>query len=256
MEPPRTAAGLIDSAAGGRYEDVLGVGYDATREQINRAHVRALFRFRGNTVAEEALNRAKGLLAEERTLDKARRLLRIERREEALEHLGRLLEDSRRPPSREDRAEAHHLAGWTLFRLERCAEALPHLERAAALRGLAADEVWLGNALEHLGLIERALDCYRRAVESRGHPAERRLLCKALLALDRWEEALSCCGSQCGRHPELDEIRRHLDRRRRRSRMRGALGRAVAALRREPLDWLLAGLTLAYGAYYVTSLIH
>jgi tetratricopeptide (TPR) repeat protein len=249
---------LLESLAGGRYEEALGLRHDADREEINRAHVRALFRFRSDPAAREALNRVKGLLAEETPVGKARRLLRLERREEALAHLARALHgDPPGLPERE-RAEAHHLAGWALFQLGRYPEALPHLERAALLRGQALDEIWLGHTLERLSRLEPALECYRRAVALRGHAAECLLLGNALLGRDRWEEALPLLerarvlGADA---PDLATVRGRLVRRRRRARLGGSLGRALGFVKREPLDWLLAGLTLAYGVYFFLSLV-
>ncbi|HUT76464.1 MAG TPA: tetratricopeptide repeat protein [Polyangia bacterium] len=252
------AARLLEHVAGGRYEEALGVGHDAAREELNRAHVRALFRYRNDAAAREALNRAKGLLADETQLEKARRLLRLGLREEALGHLTRSLEDAGAGLTGRERAEAHHLAGWALFQLERYREARPHLELATTLRGGAADEIWLGSTLERLGLLEPAMEHYRRAVELRGDATDCLLLGNALLGLNRWGEALPCFErSRSGGTdtPDLSEVRRHLARRRRRIRLRGTLERAVVVVRREPLDWLLAGLTLAYGAHFFCSLI-
>ncbi len=253
------AARILEHVAGGRYEEALGVGHDATRDEINRSHVRALFRFRGKAAVLEALNRVKGLLADETPIEKARRLLRLERREEALWHLARALDRDRCGLSDRNRAEAHHLAGWALFQLGRTPEARPHLEAAASLRGNAADEIWLGSALERLGLLETALDRYRRAVELRGHATERLLLGNALLRLDRWEDALphlERAQSEEACPPDLADLLRRLNARRRRARIRGSLRRAADFARREPLDFLLAGLTLAYGVYFFCSLIH
>jgi tetratricopeptide (TPR) repeat protein len=252
------AARLLEHIAGGRYEEALGLGHDATREEINRAHVRALFRFRGEAAIREALNRVKGLLADETPLEKARRLLRLERREEALWHLARALEGDGAGLTERERAEAHHLAGSALFRLERYREARGHLELAASLRGGAADEIWLGNTLERLGLLEPALERYRRAVELRGHATERLLLGNALLASGRWEEALPCLErsrSGDGDTPDVVEIVRRLNALRRRARLRRTLRRGADFARREPLDLVLAGLALAYGVYFLFSLV-
>ncbi len=155
---PARGARIIELVAGCRYEQALGVPFDASRASVNRSHVKLLFRFRDHPSVREALNRAKSVLAAEQGPEKGRRLAHNSRHAEALPYLhaavlqGADLED-------------HVRLGRALERLERLDEALPHFARAASRRGLAIDHHRLGAALYHLGRLEDARPHLERAVE-------------------------------------------------------------------------------------------
>jgi tetratricopeptide (TPR) repeat protein len=233
MTPPATTR-ILDSVAGGRYEDALGVPLSAPTEAINRAHVRLLYRHRDNPAVREALNRAKGTLFREGRLDKARRLLRIGRTEEALACLHRQSHEVADP-------EELHLIGYTLFQLGRYQEAYEYLERAAELRRGATDLLWLGNACERLERWEAALASYRHAVELRGSAIECHLLGNMLLKLERYDEALPAFDRAINLgllDNELLDKRRLLVRRQSRKRLRSTVEVAISRLKRDPIDWL------------------
>lgn len=158
---PARGARIIELVAGCRYEQALGVPFDASRAVVNRSHVRLLFAFRDHPAVREALNRAKSVLASERGPEKGRRLARISRHAEALPYLRAALR-------RGEDIEDHVRLGRALERLERLDEALPHFARAAAGRGLAIDHHRLGAALFHLGRLEDARPHLERALEM-GH---------------------------------------------------------------------------------------
>jgi len=82
---------------------------------------------------------------------------------------------------REDFAPAHLHLAYQHLRERRIDEAVPHLERAAALapEGVEARRV-LGKVLERQGNFEAAIDHYRRALEIAPDPEGHVLLANAL----------------------------------------------------------------------------
>jgi tetratricopeptide (TPR) repeat protein len=142
-----------------------------------------------------------------------------------------------------------------LYQLGRYGEAVGYLERAAEMRRGATDMLWLGNAFERLERWESAAASYEYAVKLRGSAIECHLLGNALLKLDRYEEALPALeraislGMLDG---DLLEKRRAVLRRRGRTRLKSTVRVALDSLRRDPLDYLLMGLVLIYGIYFMT----
>lgn len=245
---PNGTRTILDSVSGGRYEDALGVPVGASPPEINRAHVLLLHRHRDNPAVREALNRAKGVLGRETRIERARRLLRIGHTEEALAAL--------RPENEEPGdAEQIHLIGYALYQLGRYGEAVGYLERAAELRRGATDLLWLGNAFERLERWESAAASYEYAVQLRGSAIECHLLGNALVKLERFDEALPAFERAISLgmlDDELLEKRRAVLRRRGRTRLKGKLQGAISQLRRDPIDYLLMGLVLVYGIYFLT----
>jgi len=242
------ARSILDSIAGGRYEEALGLPVGAAPSDVNRAHVMLLYRHKGEPAVREALNRAKGVLGREGRVERARRLLRIGCTEEALAALRRDNPDPADP-------EEIHLIGYALYQLGRYAEAVPYLECAAELRRGATDLLWLGNALERLERWESAAASYERAVRLRGSAIECHLLGNALIKLERYDEALPAFERAISLgllDDDLLEKRRAVLRRRGRTRLRGSVQTALSSLRREPLDYVLMGLALVYCVYFLT----
>ena len=155
---PAQGARIIELVDGCRYEQALGVSFDADRSSVNRRHVKLLYRFRDHPSVREALNRAKSVLASEKGLQKGRRLAHLSRHAEALPYLCVAVQEG---GDMEDRVRL----GRVLERLKRFEEALPHFGRAASERGLAIDHHRLGAALFHLDRLEDALPHLERAVE-------------------------------------------------------------------------------------------
>jgi len=245
------AARVLSDVAGGRYESAFGIPFDAPREALNRAHIRLSFRHRDNPELREALNRAKGVLASERPLERGRRLIRIERREEALAQLERAVDEGLLAGT--ELAEGRHLLGYVLYQLGRYRDARAQLEQAVDLRGSASDHVWLGTTLERLEAYDAAVDRYRAAVNLRDHATECQLLGNVLVKMERYDEALPALDRavELGLvDHELLERRRMIRGRRTRRRLVHGVQSAFSRIRRDPIDWVLMGLVLAYGVYF------
>jgi len=134
---------IIEQAADERYEHLFGLPPGASREEIHKAHIRLLHRFRGQEEVIEAINGAKSAIMGESDFEKGRRL----------------------------------------YRLGRMDEALPHLRRAAEQRGYAVDYRYVGNALVDIGRLEEAKGSFEHAAELRGDALDYELIetCRELL---------------------------------------------------------------------------
>lgn len=166
-----------------RFEEALGVSLDATRQEVNRAHVRLLHRHRSRPLVREALNRAKSAMASETDRDRGRRLVEMGRHHEALTFL-------ERAATRDPCAEALNALGRVLYRLARHEQALSHLGRAMELRGSLVDRLWLGRTLDAMGRSEEALDHFIVLVQERGAASDHHLVGVTLFGLQRYDEAL------------------------------------------------------------------
>jgi tetratricopeptide (TPR) repeat protein len=167
-----------------RYEEALGLPFDAPRALVDREHMRLLHRFRTSPLVRQALNRAKGALVSESDCQRGRRLLAIGRVGEAVAALRRALE-------RDGAASTHHDLGRALCRLSRPGEALSHFETAAWLRGDPDDLLWLGRTLDTLGRSGEALVHLERLVAVRGTPRDHHWIGVTLFGLGRTAEAAS-----------------------------------------------------------------
>ncbi len=177
---------VIACVEAGRYEDALSVELQATRQQINRAHMKLLARFRGRPDIRALLNEAKSHLTSESDLTRGRRFTRIGRKEEAVPYLVRGLEKG-------GSADDMLLAGQTLEQTWRIEEARHYFERAVAIRGEPTDYLWLGTVQSQLGEFENAEACFTFAVKQRGTVDDRRLLgslCLKIGKLDLAEQQL------------------------------------------------------------------
>ncbi len=243
---PVTVAALIE---GGRYEEAMGVPVNASRAQLNRAHITGLHRFRENPVLRESLNRIKGILAAESRTQKADRLIRTGLFEQTVEFLSG--DDG--PGSS---AQEHHLLGFVLQRLGRNAEALVYLEAAVELRGSLSDRVWLGNVLETEGRLLEAVDQYRIVVEQRGGSFECRLLGDVLVQLGSLDEAALYIERAAMWDPldmELARKRKQLRRKTRLKRIRRLPGRMLNVLNSSEargLDHAVVGVSAASGVLF------
>jgi tetratricopeptide (TPR) repeat protein len=207
---------ILDLASAQEYEKVLGVAFEAPLEEVHRAHIRLLYRFRGDGEVVEAINRAKSALVGENDLERGRRLFRIGQAARALPCLRRAVE-------RRGCAVDYRRLGSSLVELGRSEEALPYLRRAlemqaaapgaatpgvgltlslaeedgsaqAALRhGDAMIHRTLGSALVHLGRPEEALAHFQCAARLRGDALDRELLrtCRALVKRKNLRKALA-----------------------------------------------------------------
>jgi tetratricopeptide (TPR) repeat protein len=138
---------ILELAAGQRYEEMLGLEAGASLEDIHRAHIRLLYKVRGEEEAVEAVNSAKSAMMAESDLERGRRL----------------------------------------YRLGRMAEALPYLKRASEQRGYAVDFRYVGSALVEVGMPEEARAYFERAVRMKGDVLDEELLkaCNELVAKSR-----------------------------------------------------------------------
>ncbi len=138
---------ILELAAAQQYEEMLGVEADASLEEIHRAHIRLLYKVRGEDEAVEAVNSSKSAMMAESDLEKGRRL----------------------------------------YRIGRMAEALPYLKRAADQRGYAIDFRYVGSALVEVGMPEEARAYFERAVRMKGDVLDEELLkaCNELVAKSR-----------------------------------------------------------------------
>jgi tetratricopeptide (TPR) repeat protein len=177
---PARGARIIELVDGCRYEQALGVTYDASRASVNRSHVKLLHRFRDHPSVREALNRAKSELTSEPASQKGRRLAQLAAHAEALPHLRTAVRQG-------TDVEDHVRLGLALERLERLDEALPHFLRAVTARGLAIDHHRLGAALFHLGRYQDARPHLQRAVEHGHDVLDQELLesCEERIRLSR-----------------------------------------------------------------------
>jgi tetratricopeptide (TPR) repeat protein len=135
---------ILELAAGQRYEEMLGLEPGASLEEIHRAHIRLLYKVRGEDAAVEAINSAKSAMMAESDLERGRRL----------------------------------------YKLGLMAEALPYLKRAAEQRGYAVDFRYVGSALVEVGMPEEARAYFERAVRMKGDVLDEELLkaCNELVA--------------------------------------------------------------------------
>ncbi len=224
---PSEVTKILAQISGGLYEEALDLSVDATRSEINRAHIRRLHEFSDNPTVREALNKAKGIITTEGVCDKARRLVRLDKREAALTSLIRSINDK-------SGAEEHHLAGYIFSRLGRNGEARIHLEKAAKLRGDALDYLWLGSTYERLNMFIEAIACYESAVRQRGDAEECRQLGNILIRMERFDEALPLLNRAANlgaMDHELEEKRRTLLHKRRVQRMKRMGKRALEQMR-------------------------
>ena len=213
---PLEVTKILAQVNGGLYEEVLNLSVDATRAEINRAHIRRLHEFSDNPTVREALNKVKGIITTEGVCDKARRLVRLDKREAALTFLIQSIDDK-------SDAEEHHLLGYIFSRLGRNGEARTHLEKAADLRGDALDYLWLGSTYERLDMFNEAIACYESAVRQRGDAEECRQLGNILIRMERFDEALPLLNRAANlgaMDHELEEKRRTLLHRRRVQRVK------------------------------------
>lgn len=234
---PSEVTKILAQISGGLYEEALGLTVDATRADINRAHIRRLHEFSDNTAVREALNKVKGIITTEGVCDKARRLVRLDKREAALAFLVRSIDD-------ESDAEEHHLLGYIFSRLGRNGEARAHLEKAAELRGDALDYLWLGSTYERLNMFQEAIACYESAVRQRGDAEECRQLGNILIRMERFDEALPLLNRAANLGPmdhELGEKRRTLLHRRRVKRVK-RMGKRIFERMRASSPRLVLGL--------------
>jgi len=165
MEPRQ----IIELVEKEKYEEALGVSYNAPQKEINVVHLKLASKFRDNQETQEALHKAFGAISNEDDAEKGQRLSKIGKHEEAVPYLKKA-------------AEAHvnglnyHWLGSTLCELTRYQEALPYLRGAIELRGNAYDQHWLGRALFELGRCSDALPHIKKAVELRGSEGDKNLL--------------------------------------------------------------------------------
>ena len=176
---------IKEAVESGRYEETLKVAFDAPRDEIQKAHIRALAKHRNCTVTRELINHAKSRLTCETDLEKGRRLILIGMKELALKYLTRALEE-------DGDADDCILAGQTLEQLSRVEQALAYFEKAVTLRGYATDYLWLGMALERLVRYDEAVDAYTQAVDGRGRADDYLAKGRLLLRLKRFDEAKPC----------------------------------------------------------------
>ncbi len=169
----------------GRYEEALGITFDATVTETQRAHIRRLSKHRGCPETRELINFAKGRLTGETLLEKGRRMVRIGHKELAV----RLLIDALRESGE---ADDYLLTGQTLEQLSRLEQALDYYEKATRIRGEAGDFLWLGMALEHLSRFRAAEAAYRQAVEVRGDAVDYLAKGRLLLKKGRLGESKTC----------------------------------------------------------------
>jgi hypothetical protein len=93
-------------------------------------------------------------------------------------------------------------------------------------------------------------------VRLRGSAIECHLLGNVLLKLERYDEALPAFDRAISLglyDDELLEKRRVLLKRRGRKRLRSTVEVALSRLKRDPIDFVLMGLTLVYGIYFLAQ---
>ncbi len=239
---------ILAQVNGGLYEEALNLSVDATRAEINRAHIRRLHEFSDNPTVREALNKVKGIITTEGVCDKARRLVRLDKREAALAFLIRSIDD-------ESDAEEHHLLGYIFSRLGRNGEARTHLEKAAELRGDALDYLWLGSTYERLDMFNEAIACYESAVRQRGDAEECRQLGNILIRMERFDEALPLLNRAANlgaMDHDLEEKRRTLLHKRRVQRVKRMGKRALEQVRASSPSLVLS---LAAGTVVVVGIL-
>jgi len=175
---------LLDLVAAEQYERLFGVASDATLEEIHRAHIRLLYKFRGESSVVEALNGAKSAMMAESDLEKGRRLFRSGMIRDALPFL-------RRAAEQRGYAVDYRYLGSALVELGRHDEARGSFEHAVSLRGDAVNHYWLGSVLLYLGRYEDAMLHLEKAVAMRGEGVDRELLstCHELLRKHRVRRA-------------------------------------------------------------------
>ena len=153
--------GIAECVGAGRFEEALGLDFDATKAAVHRAHIRTLALHRDDPETRERINLAKTRLIHETAIEKGRRWIRIGQKERALDVMQAVLENG-------GEADDYLLCGQVLEQFWRIEAALPYFEKAVALRGNAGDRLWLGMALENLNRKEAALAEYEQAVRLRG----------------------------------------------------------------------------------------
>lgn len=178
--------GIHRAVEEGRYEEALGVCFEATVTEIQRAHIRRLSKHSACVQTRELINFAKVRLTGETRIEKGRRLVRIGQKDLAVRFLTEALRNG------DGEADDYLLTGQTLEQLSRLEQALDYYEKATRLRGEAGDFLWLGMALEHMSRFRAAEAAYRQAVEVRGEAVDYLAKGRLLLKKGRLEESRTC----------------------------------------------------------------
>jgi len=176
---------LKECIESGRYEEAFNVSFESFRQEINKAHIRLLSRYRSSSETRELLNFAKSKITNESKLEKGRRLIRIGQKEKALEYLTSALKVTGEP-------DDYLLLGQALEQTWRIEASLPYFERAVELRGNASDQLWLGTTLERLDRYDEALKCFSTAIKLRGEADDYRAKGSVLLKMKKIKEAKKC----------------------------------------------------------------
>lgn len=135
---------IVELVKNQKYEQALNVGYDATREEINKAKLSLQLEYQNDPDVKIALDRAKTILVEELyNHEKGMRLSQIGEKERAIPFLKKAVE------SRGNVLDYHWL-GSTLVQLGKPQEAIPFLEKAIELRGDEIDHNWLRTARDKI----------------------------------------------------------------------------------------------------------
>ncbi len=234
---------IRDCVRAGRYEDALSVGLRSSRSEINRAHIKLLFRFRDRSKTREWINKAKSRITGESGLQKGRRLTRIGRKEEAIEFLEAALSNG-------GSADDFILIGQTLEQTWRTMAALKYFERAVELRGDATDHLWLGSAFEQLDRHAEAVDIFGKAVALRGSADDHLSLGSVLMKMKRFDDAQAhlekalALGDDIMSQRLLKTLMTH-KKRQRLGKLKASLITAGAKIRKRHLIWLVIGLAMS-----------
>lgn len=152
----------------GKYEEALGVSFNASRASVTRAHIRQLHHFSHSESTREALNRAKITLLDESIERKTQRLLNLGQMEAAFLLLEGHIDEHAT-------AYNYYMLGYILYRMDRYVESATYMEKAFGLNDSPFHAIWLGCAWERQGKLRRALKYYLFAIEKRGHETEYRM---------------------------------------------------------------------------------
>ncbi len=148
---------IINLVAAKRYEEALGIGYDAHNGVIREAHISLVTEYDDNSDVINALNEAKDTVINETLGDKGIRLSGLGLKNESLPFLKKALDKE---------PQDSLLCNWlgsTLCQLYRYAESLPYLEKALELE---PDDIlnnyWYGTALRNLNRTREAIPYLKR----------------------------------------------------------------------------------------------
>jgi hypothetical protein len=184
--------------ARGEYEEALDLRPGASPETISRAHLRLLYRLRGQAWVAELVNRAKSALLEEGDLERGRRLFGLSRVHDALPFLEAGVGGGGAAAAE---AEDHLILGQSLCHAQRFGDAAASLQRAIALRGTAEDYAWLAVAHERTFAWHEAEIAHRHVVALRGNADDVAALGQVLWAQGSCREAVEVLSCSAAMNP-------------------------------------------------------